>query len=133
MFKTLNNFVKALFSIPFGWRMWLILLMLINMVIPLIFIQSPEAQITLLLFFVSFVIGLTLFRYQGFTRLLGLMHAPWFLLIYYLIGTLGQTSLNSFFGTWIRAVILLNGISLILDTCNVFRYITGERESIIGL
>ena len=133
MFKVIQKFVKASFSVQLGWRMWTGLLVIINLIIPWMFFAHQAAKLTLAVFFLSFVFGLVLFQAKGFTRLSGLAHFPWFVLVFYLIAQIDQTSVNNFFGIWMRAVIFLNSASLVVDVFNVFRYISGERESIIGL
>ena len=81
----------------------------------------------------SLLIGLILFSLQGFTRLLGLMHFPWLVMIALFLEAFEQTSSRSFFGIWVRSVILVNGVTLAFDIFNIFRYICGERESTVGL
>jgi len=133
MFNATKGFMAAAFSVPMVWRIWLGLLMLINLVVPVFFIGSWEAQFTGIAFLVSFSLGIALFKKQGFTQLLGLMHAPWIFLVFYLITVLGQTSINSLFGIWIRAVIVFNSISLIFDAVNVICYIARNRKTVVVL
>ena len=72
-------------------------------------------------------IALILVKLQGFTRLLGLMHFFWIPLLIYFWTLLPEIPANGFLGIWIRSVICLNGISLVIDTVDVIRYIAGDR------
>ena len=67
----------------------------------------------------------------GFSRLVGLGHFPWFLLLYFLWTQLDQLPAGDFFGIWIRALIVLNALSLVIDTMDVARYVAGEREETV--
>jgi len=128
MIKLINEFTIKLFSIPIGWRVWLCVLMFFNMVLPMVFINSLEARLTLLAFLISFVTGLILYKKQGFTRLLGFMHWSWVPLLYFLCTALGATEADHLFGMWLRGLIILNGISLILDIIDILRYLMGDRK-----
>ena len=58
-------------------RLYLLLLVTANMVIPLFFLGRLEAQVVLATFVPSFVLMLALTATSGFTRLLGLGHMFW--------------------------------------------------------
>ncbi len=126
----MKEFMRRMFDIPVGWIMWLMLLMLVNMAIPLLYISYVEALLVILAFMVAFMTGVVLYKMQGFTRLLGAMHWTWIPLSIYLFGKLGQIPADEFYGIWIRGVIVLNGISLLLDTIDVVRYGLGDRRPI---
>ncbi len=129
--QIINEFMKKMFSIPFGWRVWLVVLMFLNMAMPWVFMHTREAQLTFVAIMVGVFTGLFLYKRQGFTRLLGLMHWPWLLLIPYLLGGLGATESNNLYGFWLRTVIILNSISLLLDGIDIARYLAGDRQPVI--
>ncbi len=128
MFNLMKDMMVQMFSIPVGWRIWLALLMFVNFFMPFVFYQRIEAQVIFLAAMIGVFIGLIIFKMQGFTRLLGLMHIPWFPLIYYLWVRLNQTSAYDVFEIWISTVVLLNTISLVIDVIDVTRYIAGDRK-----
>ena len=68
----------------------------------------------------------------GFTRLLGLAHLVWIPLILWLFSRLEQVPGDSVYGIWIQAVMVLNSVSLVLDTANVYRYVRGERQEMVA-
>jgi hypothetical protein len=95
---------------------------------PFVFYQRIEAQVIFLAAMIGVFIGLIIFKMQGFTRLLGLMHIPWFPLLYFLWSRLNQISAYDVFKIWISTVVLLNTISLVIDVIDVIRYIAGDRK-----
>ena len=127
MFRLMKDFNAKMFVNPIQ-AAWLMLLILVNGVIPLFFFHSIEAKVALLCLVLGMMTGIAIFKVQGFTRLLGLMHLPWPFLIIFLWGRLGQTPATGFFGIWIRVVILLNSISLVFDAIDVIKYATGDRK-----
>ena len=72
-------------------RLWLLLLITANMVIPLFFLGRLEAQVVLATFLASIVLMTTLTSISGFTRLLGLGHVFWIPLLWFLWTRLGET------------------------------------------
>jgi hypothetical protein len=60
--------------------------MFINFVMPFVFYQRIVAQAIFLAAMIGVGIGLIIFKLQGFTRLMGLMHLAWFPLLYFLVG-----------------------------------------------
>jgi len=108
-------------------RLWLLLLVTANMVIPLFFLGRLEAQVVLAAFLASFLSMIALTAISGFTRLLGLGHVFWIPLLWFLWTRLDETPSDTFFGLWLRVLITLNALSLVIDTADVIRYITGER------
>ncbi len=128
MFNLMKDMMVQMFSIPVGWRIWLVVLMFVNFFMPFVFYQRIEAQVIFLAAMIGVFIGLIIFKIQGFSRLLGLMHVPWFPLIYFLWVRLNQTSAYDVFEIWISTVVLLNSISLVIDVIDVIRYIAGDRK-----
>ena len=110
-----------------GWFGWVMALVAMNMLIPLLFIKKTEARVTIAVILVQSVAMLLLFAELGFTRLLGLAHFGWFWLIWYLWSRLDQHPGGTLFGKWMRAVLLMDAISLVLDVTDVIRYLLGDR------
>ena len=131
MFQIAKEFMVKMFQVPVGWRIWLGILMATNMVAPLLFLNHIEAQAAFVAINVGFFTGVFLYKKQGFTRLLGLMHWPWILLLPFLWGRLDVVSASEPLGIWIRIVIVLNILSLILDAVDVLRYADGDHQPVI--
>ena len=133
----MNAFVKlnkGLFKMPLPWKMWLLLLVAANVFVPLFYFQQLEAQIVLGTMVANMALMTFLTGRFGFTRILGLGHILWGPLLAFLVVRLGDIPDNDAFGIWIRAVIVLNGISLAIDAVDAIRYLAGERqETVRGL
>ncbi len=128
------KFNKGILRMPLQWRLWMMLLMTANVVVPLFFLGRLEAQVVLAAILSSLVLFTLLTARGGFTRLLGLGHLPWVPLILFLATRLGAVPADDFYGVWIRAVIALNATSLAIDAVDVIRYVAGDRkETVPGL
>lgn len=133
----MNAFIKfnrGMLKLPAYWQPYLILLASANAVAPLFFLHHLEAQLVLLAFLASMALMTFLTARFGFTRILGLGHVFWIPLLAFLFTRLDDIPAGGAFGIWIRTLIVLNTISLVIDTVDVTRYIGGERhETVPGL
>jgi len=84
MFNVAKEFMIKMFQIPVGWRIWLAILMAANMVAPLFFLKSIEGLAVFVAINLGAITGTILYKQQGFTRLLGVMHWPWIVLLPFL-------------------------------------------------
>ncbi len=125
------KFIKGVLKMPLYARVWLILLVVANLVVPLIHFPRLEAQVVVGTFLISGFLMIILTAISGFSRLLGLGHFLWFPLLYFLWVRLAQLPTDDFFGVWIRVLITLNAISLVIDVVDVIRYIAGDRKDIV--
>jgi len=126
--RAMIDFFKTMLLMPKPWQSWLGLLLVVNMVIPILFINTLEAQVVLTAMIAGALTQATIFRAKGFVRLLGIGHIFWIPMIVWLWFRLDQIASNGPFGYWVLAVIILNGLSLLIDTVDVTRYIRGERR-----
>jgi hypothetical protein len=122
------GFFQGIGTLPRPWWIWIGLLMTFNMVVPWLFIGTLEAKVVLAASLLAAMLQMTLFRVKGFVRLLGLGHIAWLPVVLWLAGRLDTVDLESAFGMWILSVMVLDGISLIIDFIDVGRYLLGERE-----
>ena len=123
---------QGLGRMPLRWKPWLISLLLANMIVPLFYMTSLEAQVV---FGVSLLGGATfvvLTAWTGFSRLLGLAHLWWIPLLIFLMGRLEQNPPATVYAYWLRAVIVLDTGSLILDATNVVCYLRGDRQEMVS-
>ncbi len=132
----MNAFIKfnrGLLAMPLPWRLWLVLLLTLNLIAPLVFIERLEAQATLAALLVSMALMTVLTGLSGFSRLVGLGHIVWVPLLYFLWTRLGEIPAADAFGLWVRAVIAVNATSLVIDAVDVIRYAAGERAETVSL
>ena len=125
------KFNKGVMRGPIHVRLWLMLLIFFNLLVPLFYIHRVEAQVVLGALLASATLMTVLTGLSGFTRLLGLGHIFWLPLLYFLWNRLGQIPADDLFGVWIRIVIAVNAISLVIDGIEVLRYIAGDRAETV--
>ena len=125
------KFNKGIMKMPILWQLWLMLLVVVNLVVPLFFLDRLEAQVVVVALLASATLMTILTGVFGFTRLLGLGHIFWFPLLYFLWLRLVQIPADDFFGIWVRALMALNAASLVIDIIDVSRYIAGDREETV--
>lgn len=119
------DFNKALFSIPMPAPLWLGLLMALNLVVPLYFIGSLEAQLTVAAFIVNAAVMTAMFAKMGFVRLLGIGHIFWVPLVVWLAMRLGAMPFEGLFAYWMAAVVVANALTLVVDARDVISYLRG--------
>ncbi len=127
------RFNRGLFRLPVGVRLWMLLLVSANLILPVIYFQQSEARIVLLTFFAGILLMVVITGTSGFTRLVGLGHIFWVPLVLFLVSRLGSIPATDAYGIWIRSVIALNTISLVLDAIDVVRFARGERSEIVSV
>ena len=128
------KFNKGVLKMPLPARLWLMLLVPVNLVVPLFFIGHLEAQVILGAFVGSGVLMTVLTALTGFSRMLGLGHILWIPLLVFLWTRLNQIPADDFFGVWVRVLMALNAMSLIIDAADIVRYVAGDRqETVPGL
>ena len=130
--NALSTFMRGMLRFPFGVKLWLFVLMVVNMIVPLIYFDHLEAHIVLITFFLGAGLLVVLTGKFGFTRILGLGHILWIPLVVYLISRLDYYPVADPYGLWMRSVIVLNSISLVIDIWDVVRYAKGDREEMVA-
>lgn len=133
MFRLIIDFNRSLLAMPKPWVVWLALLLAANLVAPLFWLGAPEAQATLSAFMLAAMLQMVIFRRLGFVRLLGAGHLPWLFLVPWLALRLASAGLQSAFDYWLLAVIVVDGLSLVIDATDVVRWLRGERAPTITL
>ncbi len=126
------KFNKGVLRMSWPVKVWLLLLVAANAVAPLLFLQRVEAQAVLAAMMIGAMLMSLLTARFGFTRILGLGHILWIPLVGWLAFRLGQVPADDAFGMWIRGVMLLNTVSLVIDTADVVRFVTGDRKELVA-
>jgi hypothetical protein len=127
------DFLRTMLRFPVPWLVWIAGLMLVNGILPLFFLPSTEAIVTLAVFMVAAMLQLTLFGRMGFVRFLGLGHAPWLFLVPWLWARLDGAPVDTSMRLWMWALIGFDSLSLLIDVADVFRYLRGETEPTLTL
>ncbi len=129
--KAVIGFTKGLMSMPIPWRIWLGLLVAVNLAGPIYFFEALEAKVVLAAFLASAALMTAIFASKGFVRLLGIGHIFWIPMVPWLWTRLDQVEPGDPLKYWIIAVVIMNSISLIIDAIDVVRYLKGERQPYI--
>ncbi len=125
------KFNKGLMNSSLPVKLWVGLLVIFNMIIPLFFLDRLEAQVVLAAIMASMALMTLITAATGFSRLLGLGHIFWIPLLFFLWTHLDQIPPDDGFGVWVRALMVINATSLVIDAVDVFRYLAGERMEIV--
>jgi hypothetical protein len=132
--KAFIRFNRGMLKMPLHWQLWVMLLVAANLVAALFFLHRLEAQVVLGTFGASMILMTLLTGRFGFTRIVGLGHILWIPMLAFLLMRLGDIPASDAFGIWIRALFVLNGISLVIDAMDAIRYIAGDRrDTVLGL
>lgn len=126
------RFHRGILRMPLQWRLWIVLLVCANVVAPMFFMHRPEGPVVLGTTLASMLMMTLLTRRFGFTRIVGLGHVLWVPMLAFLFTRLGDIPPDDAFGVWIRALFVLDGVSLVLDSADVVRYMKGERNEIVA-
>lgn len=111
---------------------WVTVLIVMNLLGPLFFLDRIEARVVLVVFLVAGTLMGLLTARAGFTRLLGLGHFVWFPLLAWLVPRVDQFPAHEPYGLWVRGLIVVNALSLAIDVVDVIRYVRGEREETVA-
>ena len=125
------RFNKGMLKMPVPWQLWILLLVGVNLIVPLFFLDRLEARMVLAAFLLNFVVMTALTGLVGFTRLVGLGHLFWIPLVVFLWTRLEQIPAEGVFGLWVRALMAINVLCLVIDAVDVTRYIAGDREETV--
>ena len=119
---------------PWHLRLWFFLLACGNLAGTILCPWTVEVYSVALVFALChFVMSYIYQHHGGFTRLIGLGHAPWLILVPWLVTrVLAMDGVNDDSGLtlkiWLWVVVLLNSVSLLVDALNVYAYMQGETE-----
>lgn len=120
------GFMRSVLKMPTPWLFWVILLVAVNLVVPLFYIQTLEAQLTIASMMAGFITQSYIHSKLGFVKLLGLGHVFWIPLVVWLGFRLNDIGVGDAFGIWLASLVLINTVSLVIDVVDVTRFLSGE-------
>lgn len=124
--------LQGMWAMPIGWKLWLAWMMSINGAAAIAFFRHREAKLILAAFFVGAFIMIGISQSLGYVRLLGLGHMlPWTPLMAYLVTRIRAGNAQGGYLFYLKAVLVTDCLSLILDFTDVTRYLFGERAPYI--
>ena len=108
-------------------RLWAIILVAVNGA-AVFFLDTIYGEITLAAVVIGISIMTVIYAHCGYVRLLGIGHILWIPIILYFLCHLPSESEITALSYWLYALIVCNSISLVIDTCDVVRYVRGDRK-----
>ena len=126
--QLVTRFMKSIFAMKSPWPLWVAMLMGLNMMGPLFFIHTLEAQAVLASTMAGAMLMMFLFSRYGFVRLLGLGHIFWIPLVIWLGLRIPEMGFDTTFGIWLSLVVGFNILSLVMDMLDVLLYLRGDRK-----
>ena len=120
-------FFKHIRNMPLPWQIWVAVLFMTNMG-AVFFLPRVEARAVLGGLLLAVFQQNIIFTRLGFVRLLGLGHFHWIAMLPWLVLRLSTIPGELLLYRWVIAVIFCCGLSLVIDTVDVVRYLLGERE-----
>lgn len=125
------RFFQTMLLLPKPWVVWVALLMGVNLMAPIAFLDTMEGQMVFAAGMAGAMVMMLIFRSKGFVRLLGVGHLFWIPLVIWLLGRVPGDS--GIFQYWILSVIVLDTLSLVIDVSDIVRYIQGEKQAMLSL
>ncbi|MBL1419110.1 MAG: hypothetical protein COC24_001230 [Alphaproteobacteria bacterium] len=127
--QTLRELWQGFMAMPLWVKLWMALMIVVNGIMPLWFFEHVVAQITFLGILIAGPIAYFIVKAVGFNKFLGMMHAPWILMIYLQAHTLLTTAVIGAFGYWLLASLIISSISLLLDILDVIQYTNQVKKT----
>ncbi len=125
------RFNQGLLGMSLHLQAWVLLLISVNLVTPFFFLEHAEAQAVLAAGALGMVLMTALTARFGFSRIIGLGHIAWVPLLGFLWSHLPDIPATDAFGIWLRAVIVLDATSLVLDAVDAVRFARGDRAETV--
>lgn len=122
------GFFKAVLSMPGPIVVWVMFLFSVNLIPALVFLETLEARVVLGGLMAGALLQTWIFSKKGFVRLLGLGHLLWLPMVIWLGYRVPLAEPGSPFAYALIAILVVDSLSLTIDTIDVIRYVRGDRQ-----
>ncbi len=123
------GFFKAVLSMPGPIVVWVMFLFSVNLIPALVFLETLEARVVLGGLMAGALLQTWIFSKKGFVRLLGLGHRVlWLPMVIWLGYRVPLAEPGSPFAYALIAILVVDSLSLTIDTIDVIRYVRGDRQ-----
>ncbi len=113
---------------PIHWVIWMNLLGLMNFGAIIFALKDVRARWVVLAMIGNIIFMSLLFMQFGYTRILGLSHIVfWTPLLTYLWKKRAAIQNHIWATRWMWGVMIVNGLSLLIDYTDVIRYVLGDK------
>ena len=94
----------------------------------LIFIAQLEGRLILITLIFTLLVAGQIHRVSPFSRLIGLCHLPWLVLLPIIASKLSSAAPLGWYEGWLAYVFIVICISLVFDAWDVARYLRGDKK-----
>jgi len=127
LFVDAVNMIRDIRSKGTAIGLWGALLNMPQLIGGLIFVLTIEGQVILGTVILTLAVAGQIHKRQPFSRLIGICHLPWLLLLPWLAYKIQITDHGVLMKSWLVYVAATIFISLIFDILDVYRYVRGEK------
>lgn len=124
--KALFDFIKNMYRVPRVWWPWMTGLPLINLA-SIFFLPRIEASVVLITGLLAATIMTVLHARLGYVRLVGVGHFVWIPMLVWLGFRMTEIPTGTLFYGWLLTLMVMDSVSLLLDTVDFFRYLREDR------
>jgi hypothetical protein len=128
--QLMTRFMRHVMAMPTPWPAWVALLFVVNLT-AVAFLPRVEAWVVLGGLGLGAMLQMAIFARFGFVRLLALGHVHWLAMVPWLLWRLDGIA-EPAMARWVVAVSLVCGLSLVIDTIDLLRYVRGERTPAVA-
>jgi uncharacterized membrane protein YGL010W len=107
-------------------RIWCVWLVGVNLGC-LFFLTHAEGQVVLGVTVLAVVAQSLVYMRLGFTRVLGTAHILWLPMFAWMAFRLDAIRADPALSYWLAVLVATNAVSFVIDSSDVFRFVTGER------
>ena len=118
-------------SSPLHWKLWMNVLMIFNFGAILFALKDVRARWVVMAMIGNGLFMSVLYSQFGYTRILGLSHIVfWTPLLVYLWKKRNAFLDHVWATRWMWGVMIVNGLSLLIDYTDVIRYLLGDKAPV---
>ena len=118
-------------SSPLHWKLWMNVLMIFNFGAILFALKDVRARWVVMAMIGNGLFMSVLYSQFGYTRILGLSHIVfWTPLLAYLWKKRNAFLDHVWATRWMWGVMIVNGLSLLIDYTDVIRYLLGDKAPV---
>ena len=124
----MQEFFEHINSAPIHWNIWMNLMGFMNFGAIIFALKDTRARVVVLAMIANIIFMVLLYNQFGYTRILGLSHIIfWTPLLAYLWKQRRAYPDHLWANRWMWGIMIINGLSLLVDYTDVIRYLLGDR------
>ena len=132
MLSAIRTFMRGVFSLHPLWQIWVNGLVVVNGLWPLFFVPETATVVTIVGLLTGAALGFVLTHLHGFSKVLGLMHAPWVPMVVTQVMLHPGFAVVDHYVIWLTTSIVISVVSLLIDVCDVIVFLRGRSSKIVS-